>query len=500
MTFARAAGGTLRFDVLGLVVACVAATSASRPAAAAGFYIGDVGARGMGRGGAFVAAPDSMLAANYNPAGLSLLRGLHVEASLAYVELNADIDRQCPCLDAQIDPELELGFGNRSSTSTPLAIPYVGIGYGFDWLNTHVAFAAWGPNSGRHNWGAVPNTQLPSFGQRSVAQPQRYSAFEVANFEANYTLNLAMEPIRGLRLGVSGYLHFSGSEQSLSVWANSATFARPAENTDFDVPLEVQLDPQPGLGWGVGASYEIIPGLSIGTSFRAERKVKGVGQLDAQLPVFFLENFPDSRIEGDEVEIELDVAPIWRAGIQYRWPEVLTIEGAVVWEGWSTHDRITVRPQGVQVIVPLAAEPIVVPEIVLPRDWVDTWSVRVGGEVHALQPYVDLRWGYFYESSAVPASTVAAARIDRPKHGASLGAAVTWHGITLEVAATYVHLVPLSVTDSDIRVTGVFPVEPGPNGEAPVGSDQNLSVIGNGDIQGHYLIGAVSLGFALDDF
>ena len=175
------------------------------------------------------------------------------------------------------------------------------------------------------------------------------------------------------------------------------------------------------------------------------------------------------------------------------------MEAAVVWEGWSVHDQIAVRPQGVQVVVPIAPEPIVVPEIILPRDWDDTWSIRIGGEIHLFQP-VDLRWGYYYETSAVPANTVAASRIDRPKHGVSLGAAYTWRGITLELAANYVHLLPISIDNSDIRVTGVFPTEPDEMGNAAVGSDRNLSVVGNGDISGHYLIGAVSLVFALDGF
>lgn len=491
--------GTTQFDFRTLaaraaLISCLLV--APNTAVAAGFYISDIGARGLGRGGAFVAAPDSLLAASYNPAALAQLKGLHVELSVAYVELNAQADRRCPCLDPATDAELERGF-RSANTSTPLAIPFAAIGYGFEDLRTHIALAAWGPNSGRHDWSSIPNTRSPAFQAQSEALSQRYSAFDVDNFEANLALSVAMAPFEGFRMGFSWYAHWTGSVQSLSVWANSATFAREAEDTRFDVPIEVTLPPTFGWGWGLGVSWEIIDGLSIGSSFRGERKVVGKGELDAQLPVFFIENFEDSQIIGDEVEIELNIAPIWRAGIEYRWPKVLTVEFAVVWEGWSTHDRITVRPQGVEVIVPISDEPIVIPELVLERDWVDTWSFRIGGEIHPLQPYVDFRWGYFYETSAVPARTVAASRIDRPKHGVSLGAAVKWRGMTFELAASYIHLLPISIDDSDIRVTGVFPTEP--LGEA-VGSADNLSVVGNGDISAHYLIGAVSVSFAIDDF
>src|SRR6185503_10934914 len=47
---------------------CAVCALASR-AEAGGFYLGDIGARGMARGGAFVAAPDDLLAIHYNTAG-----------------------------------------------------------------------------------------------------------------------------------------------------------------------------------------------------------------------------------------------------------------------------------------------------------------------------------------------------------------------------------------------------------------------------------------------
>ena len=83
------------------VVALVAASTvlfSTRAASAAGFYLSDIGTRGMGRAGAFVASPDSLLAIHYNPAGLSHLQGVNAEASVTFVNMNVDFSRKCPCL------------------------------------------------------------------------------------------------------------------------------------------------------------------------------------------------------------------------------------------------------------------------------------------------------------------------------------------------------------------------------------------------------------------
>src|SRR5262245_23256868 len=104
---------------------------APSPARGAAYYISDVGPRGLARAGAYVAAPDSLLAIHYNPAGLSLLSGAHFEVDLTPVFLNFEFQRSCPCVDAShpraamFDAALEQQFaGNPSKTNSPYFIPF----------------------------------------------------------------------------------------------------------------------------------------------------------------------------------------------------------------------------------------------------------------------------------------------------------------------------------------------------------------------------------------
>ena len=484
----------------GAVLAAAVAFASAAPAWGAGFYITDIGTRGMARAGAFVAAPDSLLAIHYNPAGLSLLSGFHVEASVSIVDFVARFQRSCPCTPdgtegaAAFDAQLSSEFaGNEAHTETPIAIPFVGFGYGFEWLDTTVALAAYGPNSGRHDWGALPATSSPTYEAAARAAPQRYRALDVDNLEANLALGLAFSPVKGLRIGASAYAYATASDQGLTLWTNFDSFPDRPEDPRFDVPVQFQLQTTWAFNWGVGVSWEPIEGLSVGSSFRAQRKIRGQGKLQAQLPRFLIDPATGqpllgAQVNGDDVVISLRVAPIWRGGVQYRLPGWFRAEAALVWEGWSTHDKITIEPQGVS--FDLQGDRFEIPVLALDRQWRDTWAVRVGGELDRFLPHVGVRAGYFYETSAVPDARVDAARIDRPKHGVALGLATTVYGITVEVSGMYVKLLSHESSTSQIVQTRIF--------TPPTGSDRYLTTVGNGATRGQYFIGSLSLSFALD--
>lgn len=493
MTQARRAGAL----IVGLLLAGPSAYGG-------GFYITDIGTRSMARAGAFVAAPDSVLAAHYNPAGLSLLKGFHTELSGSLVAFDATFQRTCPCTDpategaAAFDAALEAQFaGHPGHTSTPIAIPFLGFAYGFDWLDTTVALAGYGPNSGRHKWGELPATKSPTYETTALTFPERYRAQDVNNLEANINLSVAFSPWPGVRLGGSALVYATGSRQGLTLWTNYGTFNDAPEDPRFDVPIVFQLNNTWALNWGVGGSWEIVKGLSLGSSFRGKRSVRGKGKLVTQLPRFLIDTttgqpLQGASITGEEAQIELNVAPIWRTGLQYSLPGVFTAELALVYEGWSNHERILIRPQGVS--IDLQGETFEIPTLIIDRRWQDTWSIRLGGELNLWQPWLGLRAGYFYETASITEERVEVGRIDRPKHGVSLGLATTYKGVTLEVSGMYIHLLSLTTRDSKVKQTTPFD----PSTPDSPGSNEFVTTVGNGTINAHYFIGSVSLSFAFD--
>lgn len=485
---------------------------ASSYAQAAGFYLTDIGTRGMARGGAFIAAPDSLLALHYNPAGLSYLKGLQVELSLSPVIMDVQFQRKCPCVidrnvvingmdAAALDAQLEARYGTTSKTNTQLYIPFISVGYGLEALDTTIALGVWGPNSGRHDFGELPPATRPTFEMQADTQPNRYSGIQMKTIEVNFGLGFGMRPFKGMpileRLRVGGMLmgYQSGNDQVLHMWINSDTLAdiygRTPENAKLDAPIVFSFKESLAINWAVGANFEIIDGLTFGASFRGQRNIKTSGTIDVTLPAELQGDLRDpdddvARVTGNEVDVSLSTAPIFRSGLQYEIPNLFRAELAWVWEGWSAHDRVVIQPKGIN--FEIAGQPAEeLGEIIAERQWQDTWSLRLGGEFTMWEPYLTLQGGYYYEPTAIAPQRVDPSRIDLDKHGFSLGAATTWYGVTLNLAFQYTKLVGTTVTDS--LQTQTAPLD---------GAQDVLTNIGNGEYGGQYFIFSTGLSFALD--
>lgn len=499
-----------RMRALSALSTALAVFTFTADAHAAGFYLSDTGARGLARAGAFVAAPDSLLALHYNPAGLSYLRGLQVEASLSPVIMDVQFQRKCPCVmdrtDAaradMLDAELEASFaGNPSETNTTLYIPFLAAGYGFDWQETTVAIGIWGPNSGRHNYGELPPATRPTFADEAAGMPNRYSGIEMKTIEVNFGIGVGSRPFKGiavldrLRVGAMLMGFQSGNDQTVHLWLNSETLAdiygRNPENPQLDVPIAFNFLESFGINWSVGANFELYEGLTLGASFRGQRNIKTSGTIDVSLPGDLLGDLRDpdddvARVTGNAVDVELKTAPIFRTGIEYNWPNLFRAELAWVWEGWSAHDEVVITPKDIQFEI-TGQDAMELGVIRAQRGWRDTWSLRFGGEFTRLAPYVVLMGGYLYEPSAIGPERVDPSRIDLDKHAFSLGAATTWYGVTFTTAFQYTHLVSTTVTTSEqVQITALD------------GTPELLTNIGNGDYSGRYFTLSFGLTFALD--
>lgn len=485
----------VRATLLGLSVLGLSVLGLPARADGAGFYLSDIGTRGMGRAGAFVAAPDNVLAIHYNPAGLALLRGLHTETSLTFVFTDIQFDRQCPCVDsaqpdaAARDAELESQFaGNTAEANTTLLIPFLGLAYGFDFMDLTIGMGVFGPNSGDFEYGRLPDPSLPRFARDAPTFTGRYSGIDVQTIEVNFAVGVGFSPIRGLRFGASAMAYRSGNDQVLHLWANSNLLGSEGpEDVNLDVPVRLDFLEGFGLDWSIGASYDLLStGFSIGTSFRGKRSIRTNGTIEVDLPPAIGAGDPPLvTVTGRNVEVEVNTAPLWRAGLQYRRPGWVTAEVAFVWEHWSVHDRVVVRGQDVRFSI-LGNEMELEP-IVAERGWENTWSIRIGGEVHVLEPWLSGRFGYFYEPSAIPPDRVDPSRVDLDKHGVSLGFATEAYGVKLEVSGMYVGMVGEEVRNSRQVQLGPLP--------AP----ELLTTVGNGRYRGQYFLLSTALTFVLDD-
>src|SRR2546423_9210608 len=76
-------------------VAFAALDALDPPAHAAGYYVGEIGARSLGRGGADLVSPSDPMAAWSNPAALTFAKGLQLNIDLNLVYLESSFVRDC---------------------------------------------------------------------------------------------------------------------------------------------------------------------------------------------------------------------------------------------------------------------------------------------------------------------------------------------------------------------------------------------------------------------
>lgn len=477
--------------------------AAPSTALASGYYVSDIGARGVARGGAFVAAPNSLLALSYNPAGLSLLKGAHAQVDLVLVNFGMEFQRSCPCL---LDVTVPFARENETRLTESLAgnlatddtgvipVPFIGIGYGFDWQNLTVAFGVFGPTSPKDiRFGALDFETTRNL-------TTRYSITEISLFEAYYALGTALEVLPGLRLGGSAMIYSFGTRQGTHLYANTA-FAdaqTAAENTDWDIPLSLDFRRDFALNFNFGLSYSptFLPGLSIGASVLGKRSVRANGKATITIPDGFGGPLADSiqiDVQGDDIQLEVDLPPIWRAGIQYSVPAIFSAEVAMAHEAWMVHDQIVVRPQNINVGITgptgeLPSQPL--NPITQVRNFQSTTAFRFGGELHLLEPFLGVAAGYYFEPSAVPDTHMDPSTPDWDKHAVSFGLNTTWLGLRLDVSVQHVFMASRTITNSQRTLVG--PLEGG------VATNDYLTRVGNGTYEGSYTLIGASLGASFD--
>jgi long-subunit fatty acid transport protein len=142
-----------------------------------------------------------------------------------------------------------------------------------------------------------------------------------------------------------------------------------------------------------------------------------------------------------------------RAGVQVRPTPRWLVEADVVLERWSTLDALRLLPKDITIESPnLGSGPKRLPDIVLPHDYEDAWSVRLGGERELVPGRLTARAGVLRETSAVP---LASTSVDFPnweRTAISVGASLAIPGtpVTVDVAWAHHFLPTRTVTNSAV--------------------------------------------------
>jgi long-chain fatty acid transport protein len=446
-----------------LILALVAPAllGAARDAHAAGLYFSDRGVRPLGRGGAYVAGADDLGAIWYNPAGLADA-GTSIMADFSWLHFTSEFTRQTNVTDAN-GTIRTYTYPTVNGTSPILPIPTIGGTFQFgDQKQFTAAAGIYAPYT------AITSYPIAINGDPA---PSRYSLVSLDGSALVGTgLWLAYKPIEQLRfgLGVQALVGTFASSTMFSASPPDRLIGAP-EDPKYDSLAQLNVGPifAPSANLGVTAVPE--KHIRLGISYQLPFLINAPGTIQVRLPNAV--EFDNAKQIGQDVHVRFQLPAIFRAGVEVRPTDQLKIEVSYVREFWTTHHAIEVSPDNVRLSgVTGFPNDFRVANIALPRNFENTNSVRLGGELAIpVKDYViDFRLGFNYEQSAIPPSYLSPLTIDLDKYAATIGGGLHV-GPHWRLDAVYAHIFTSdqTVSPAEAAVPRVNPVRGNPTaGEA----------------------------------
>ncbi len=425
-----------------LVVAAVLGALAPEQARAGGMFLPAQGARPLGRAGSFVAGADDLEALIYNPAGLAGTghASALIDAGLVFQRVDY----------THVDY-----MGNTQPTvhdnNGLLPLPFVGVSWRPEALGNRVTFAlgAWAPYTG-----------LPSYPSDGA---QRYSLISLGG-----TVALAAELAVAIRVTPEFYigagfqnLYFSiNNEIALS---GCTQLQCAPEDRNFDALTQAKASAPFNPSGNLGLLY-VHPKFRVGASAQLPYWMHAQGTIRTRLPPD--PQFDGAVLVGDQVNVDLTLPAIVRAGIEARPTKELRIELGFDYETWSQQDKITFTPVNVYLDHVVGIGHYDLRQMSIDREMQDVWSLHLGGEYDVLPKRLTVRAGYRFESSSMPDKTLTVLTPDGDKHMITAGLGLRLGRYRLDVGYAHVFQPDRTVTTSaSLQLNPIYP-----NTAVPVGN------------------------------
>ncbi len=395
----------------------------------AGYYFSDAGTRALGRGTAFIASADDLSAQYYNPAALVRVRGNQMYYSLSAVDQYVYFDRND-------EPEEDLTFDPIYNQSPAFLIPAFSFSSDFGLPDTTFALGFFSP--------FAPDLTYPADGA------QRYVLIDSLIWQFAVGATVAHRITDWLAVGIGLESWFLRVEQQLAL-----TMAESDDPSyDIDVGFKVWDKFKPVLS--LGLLLDPSPAWSIGLSMRPPIRWQGKGSITADFEGHIFEDQLDgTTFIDDDITMLLNIPIILRGGVALRPVPDLELETAMVYEGWSSLEQVTITDLDLTVKANpdsalLTDDIVITNDVELLAGYRDTFSLRMGGE-YDLDDRYSVRAGAFYETSAVPPENQGVGLVDTNKFGFGAGASVDLRRFRLDLSLARLQLASRDITDSALR-------------------------------------------------
>lgn len=175
-----------------------------------------------------------------------------------------------------------------------------------------------------------------------------------------------------------------------------------------------------GVGFNVGAAYDICDHLTVGASYRSQVHIDIEGDASFTSPTPLV---PPVSVLNSGGKTKLTLPPQFTAGVAFKGVDKLVLEAGIRWEGWSKFKELNIQLDNGS-------------SSVTPRNWKDNWGLNLGGR-YQLDDTVALLAGYVYGDSAVPNSTFEPAIPDAKTHVFCAGTDLNFKPVTVAFSYGY---------------------------------------------------------------
>ena len=349
-------------------------------AEAASFQAPSLGARATGMAGAYVAVADDPLAVYWNPAGLAEVDGKQIMIGSTFVKGYASYE--APKMDKE---------ENKPAWQP---IP-------------HVAFSM--PVNDAFAWGAGVYTP---FGLSQEWDDDSVYNYNSIKSEINLTkLRTAVSWRASERFAVGAGIGVDwGSIEAKQ--AGIIVLPGPTYVPGF----VIMEGDDTGYSGTIGFIWSPADQWKIGSVWRSATKMEFDGDVDLDFgaPV---------GSGADNFSLDFTFPQMIAVGVSYAPSEKWLVSAQVDWTDWSTTDTLKV-------------DMVANPDMVIPRDWNDTYSIRLGTE-YKVNDNWSVRGGYMWDPTPVPPETLDPMMFDVSTHRVSMGLGYTTGNWKIDAAYMY---------------------------------------------------------------
>jgi len=396
-------------------------------------------------------ATDHPTAIYFNPAGLALSTGTHLYVEGMFIYRNASYDRAVGAIDNVI-PTGETATGTpeeaisanagKATLSNMLASPFAAVVTDLGIENLGLGLALYAPFGGSATWDQNKDYEGSEQYPGAVDGTARWASIEGAQQVIYVSLAGAYRiPCSGFSFGLSANV----VRQSIdTVRARNATGFDDLVGSSGAIVEGRSLVEVSGttLSLGGGVIWEPIDKLWIGASYQSQ---PGFGE--TTLSGTLTNKYGTGDALPGDVELLHSLPDVFRLGARFRLNDKVEVRASGDYTRWSAFDKqclldatdparkCALLPNGA-VDLDNGGAGIIVN---IPRDWQDTFGVRVGGS-YFLRPAVEVFAGVSYDSNAVPDETIDPALIDMNKIVGSGGGRFNLMNDRVTVIASLTHV------------------------------------------------------------